>query len=100
MAMVPKVHAEYAGAAFESYEYLGDSKVLVSIETTGGERVWYMITTAELIDSINRATECMNKNLAQVLGTQTFLFAILFRCASNYACIPAQGPSQRRRHES
>jgi len=51
----------------DGYEYLGGSRVLISLKTGAGDLVAYTMSTAMFVQSLNLGTECMHANLADVL---------------------------------
>jgi hypothetical protein len=51
----------------QSYEYLGAGKMRASLEIKTGETLFYVISTAMLVESVKLAMACMNANLAATM---------------------------------
>jgi hypothetical protein len=52
----------------QSFEYLGDNTVMVSLKTKGGQPACFTISIAAFVQGLNHATQVMNANLASVLA--------------------------------
>jgi len=65
--MMIKAEASYTEAEVEGYEYLGNGKILASLKTGAGDRVWYVMSARKFMQSINAAVALMNDNLSDFL---------------------------------
>ena len=53
-------------AVFDSFDRIGDNHILVQL-TAGDQKLAYVVTTANILDSVRVAVDCMNRNLAATM---------------------------------
>jgi site-specific DNA recombinase len=65
---------DHAKAKSEIQRVVGDGKVLASLKTSTGERVWYVMSTTAFVQSINAGIACVNSNLPDIVSELSHLF--------------------------